>query len=426
MQNVQQLVRNVQDAAHLVKSGYDELVAAIIRPPRAEYNMDDLGPQRFIFAGRIYHRVDFEVPSARAEPLLLRCSRWSLEPRETQTPSSGSGRTIEPRPCVIFLHGNASCRVQGAGLLKTVLSASCDLVAFDFGGSGQSDGEFVTLGHFEKEDLRAVIGHLRLEGSVASIGLWGRSMGAVTALLHSHRDPSISALVLDSPFHEFRSLAAELCEKETYGAVPPWLAEGALAVVRVSIQKRAGFDVDELVPSTYAASTHIPAIFAAAHDDDFILPYHSRVLQKTYAGQSTLLMMEGDHNSYRPQWFLDEAKHFFARALRGRSFQKQDSEAAAFMQNVMAASPAPITMPRPSEPAEDSPRSLVGDQASSAAGAAPMSHREDERAAYEAPKDKMSIEQQLLALGFPKESVEAAMKRNSTLESCVEWVLTNG
>jgi hypothetical protein len=35
---------------------------------------------------------------------------------------------------------------------------------------------------------------------VSTIGLWGRSMGAVTALMYADYDPSIGGLVLDSPF----------------------------------------------------------------------------------------------------------------------------------------------------------------------------------------------------------------------------------
>ena len=37
-------------------------------------------------------------------------------------------------------------------------------------------------------------------------------MGAATALLHTHRDPSIAAMVLDSPFADLRQLAVELVE----------------------------------------------------------------------------------------------------------------------------------------------------------------------------------------------------------------------
>lgn len=62
-------------------------------------------------------------------------------------------------------------------------------------GSGLSDGKWVTLGAHEVDDLAVVIQHLRAQGGVSSIGLWGRSMGAVTALLYSHLDPDIAGMV---------------------------------------------------------------------------------------------------------------------------------------------------------------------------------------------------------------------------------------
>lgn len=51
-----------------------------------------------------------------------------------------------------------------------------------------------------------VIKHLREIDTVSTIGLWGRSMGAVTALLHGDRDPSIGSIVIDSPFCSLRVL----------------------------------------------------------------------------------------------------------------------------------------------------------------------------------------------------------------------------
>jgi dienelactone hydrolase len=53
----------------------------------------------------------------------------------------------------------------------------------------------VTLGANEVDDLEVVIEHLRAENTVSSIGLWGRSMGAVTALMYSARDPTIAGMV---------------------------------------------------------------------------------------------------------------------------------------------------------------------------------------------------------------------------------------
>ena len=42
----------------MIKSGYNELVKAIIRPPRAEYTVDTLGPENFRFAGQMFTRTD--------------------------------------------------------------------------------------------------------------------------------------------------------------------------------------------------------------------------------------------------------------------------------------------------------------------------------------------------------------------------------
>ena len=53
----------------------------------------------------------------------------------------------------------------------------------------------MTLGAHEVGDLAAAVAYLRAAAPRAAIGLWGRSMGAVAALLYSRRDPSIAGVV---------------------------------------------------------------------------------------------------------------------------------------------------------------------------------------------------------------------------------------
>lgn len=62
-------------------------------------------------------------------------------------------------------------------------------------GSGLSEGQWVTLGAEEQNDVEVAVAYLRATGKVSTLGLWGRSMGAVTALLYSQRDPSIAGMV---------------------------------------------------------------------------------------------------------------------------------------------------------------------------------------------------------------------------------------
>jgi len=90
-----------------------------------------------------------------------------------------------------------------------------------------SDGEWVTLGAHEVDDLEAVVHHLRATFPESTIGLWGRSMGAVTALMYSQRDPSIAGVVsLSSPRpytpppHRARGLPSA-CGSAPWGPSPP-------------------------------------------------------------------------------------------------------------------------------------------------------------------------------------------------------------
>jgi len=67
--------------------------------------------------------------------------------------------------------------------LSYLLSLGLAVFAFDFAGSGKSDGEYVSLGYYEREDLSCIVAHLRATNVVSTIALWGRSMGAATSLM---------------------------------------------------------------------------------------------------------------------------------------------------------------------------------------------------------------------------------------------------
>lgn len=127
----------------LIKNSYQALVNAIIRPPRSTYDVNQLGPPRFKFCGRTIQRTDFTLINSRN--LKIVCSLW--EPVDADRPSP-------VLPCVIYMHGNSSSRLEGLSALSLVLTLGATLLAFDFAGSGLSEGEYVSLGAFEKEDLQ--------------------------------------------------------------------------------------------------------------------------------------------------------------------------------------------------------------------------------------------------------------------------------
>ena len=127
----------------MAKQGYQDLVNAIIRPPRTLYSESQLGPYYFEFCGRNFIRTDIELRNKRGMKLL--CSFWEVSPE---------CRPNRVLPCIIYMHGNSSARLEALSVLSLALSIGATFFAFDFSGSGLSDGEYVSLGAFERDDLQ--------------------------------------------------------------------------------------------------------------------------------------------------------------------------------------------------------------------------------------------------------------------------------
>ncbi|KAF9673322.1 hypothetical protein SADUNF_Sadunf10G0012000 [Salix dunnii] len=255
----------------------EQLVNFIIRPPRAEYNpKHDLLDQEFMLKGKWYQRKDVEVQNGRGDA--LQCSHYMpiVSPQE------------KPLPCVIYCHGNSGCRVDGSEAAIILLPSNITVFTLDFSGSGLSGGDHVTLGWNEKDDLMAVVNYLRQDGNVSLIGLWGRSMGAVTSLMYGAEDPSIAGMVLDSPFSDLVDLMMELVETYKF-RLPKFTVsfvvvgvKFAIQYMRKAIQKKAKFDIMNLNTIKVAKSCFVPVLFGHAIDDDFIHPHHSDRVFEAY------------------------------------------------------------------------------------------------------------------------------------------------
>jgi len=122
----------------------------------------------------------------------------------------------------------------------------------DFGGCGNSDGGLVTLGFREREDVEVVLDYQCQHDAVSSVCVYGRSMGAATALLVAADDRyyhKIAGLVLDSCYVSVREVALAMARKYT-GQIPLIPAESvacnAVDALRDAVEATAGFDLDTI------------------------------------------------------------------------------------------------------------------------------------------------------------------------------------
>ncbi|XP_072962352.1 uncharacterized protein [Typha angustifolia] len=282
----------------------EQFINFVIRPPRAEYDPSQyLWESEFTLAGRKYKRLDLELTNGRGHT--LQCSHYvpSVIPVNIAL------------PCVIYCHGNSGCRADANEAAAILLPSNITVFTLDFSGSGLSGGDYVSLGWHEKDDLKVVVLHLRNNEQVSCIGLWGRSMGAVTSLLYGAEDPSIAGMVLDSAFSNLFDLMMELVDVYKI-RLPKFTVKMALQYMRRVIQRRAKFDIMDLNAAQFAPKTFIPALFGHASEDIFIQPHHCDLIYQAYAGDKNIIKFEGDHNSPRPQFYYDSVSIFFYNVLR--------------------------------------------------------------------------------------------------------------
>lgn len=118
---------------------------------------------------------------------------------------------------------------------------------------------------------------------------------SVTALMHGDRDPSIAAMVLDSPFSDLTRLCEEMVDKARDQGinVPGFVSSVAIRMIRGSVRRQAEFDIRDVSPISHAPHCFIPALFVAAENDDFITKSHSISLNDAYAGDSNMIVVDG-------------------------------------------------------------------------------------------------------------------------------------
>jgi fermentation-respiration switch protein FrsA (DUF1100 family) len=135
--------------------------------------------------GLPYRQIEF--PS-RTDHLMLK--GWLIPSQEA------NGRIV------IEAHGYRGNRTQDKPALpsaKALHDAGFSVLMFDFRDEGESPGQLITVGLYERRDLLGAIDYARSLG-YRHIGLLGFSMGASTALEATAADDDVEATVADSPF----------------------------------------------------------------------------------------------------------------------------------------------------------------------------------------------------------------------------------
>lgn len=127
-----------------------------------------------------------------------------------------SSRDELPKTCILYLHSDKGNAQEGLKYVDQALDMGFDYCTFDFAGCGNSKGSWVTQSWREVGDLHAILKFIYDYGQSVQVVIWGRGLGAVTALLYERTMPPlpIAALVLDTVYADLKEMVKNIAINE--------------------------------------------------------------------------------------------------------------------------------------------------------------------------------------------------------------------
>lgn len=178
----------------------------------------------------------------------------------------------------------------------------------DHTASGESEGEYIGFGYFEKRDCLKWLSFLKENfGDDIKIILHGVSMGSATVMLMTGDDAlpeNVKFTVADcgytSAYDEFK-----YCLKAYH--IPK---EPLFSVVDFLTKKKAGYDLRDTSALNAVKKAKAPILFVHGKDDDFVPTYMATELYDACTSKKDLLLVDGAYHaqSYQTNSALYEEK----------------------------------------------------------------------------------------------------------------------
>jgi len=214
------------------------------------YSPEDLGLP--------FQAMDFVVWDVAAEPIgnTIRIAGWWIP---AAIPSS---RTV------ILLHGYSDAKVGGIAWAPVWRSLGWNVLAIDLRAHGESEGRYSTGGYFEREDIEQIIDQLRQSKprQTEDLALFGVSLGAACAAAVAVRREDLFAVVLESPYADFRVAI------RAHGQRLAMPLEWGYGIAYRLAERLARVRFSDVRPLELIPGVHCPLLMIHAGQDTFVSP----------------------------------------------------------------------------------------------------------------------------------------------------------
>lgn len=207
---------------------------------------------------------------------------------------------------VIICHGREGSRERELPHAHSLHKAGFNVLMFDFRAHGRSEGQHVTFGMYEKDDLLGALDFLAAQG-IQQAGVLGFSMGATTAIIAAAVTDRIAAIVAEGAVARLKMTLARRLRR--YGVPLPlgWLLSAWALVFATTITRGR---VDQADAIRWIPHVRAPILLIHGAADDLISAAEVAELSERCGVQAVL-------------WQVAGAAHHEAAQVAGAAFEQR-------------------------------------------------------------------------------------------------------
>lgn len=255
-------------------------------------------------AGARFAAKRFTTPAPNEEKFI---TPWELDiPHEDVSFPTEDGLTLRgwwlPREgakhTVVTMAGYNGARHHTLGISSALWRRGSNVLLFDNRGRGQSEGDLVSLGHFERLDALAATEYASSRDPGLPLGMLGFSMGGAAALMAAAADKRIRAVVADSPFASQKELVHHHLRRRV----------GISSAIVLALSSQfLHYDIREVEPIRSVKDISGACMFIHGGLDDVTDPEDSIEMHKAAGEPKELWLVEGA--GHIEAYFLDREEY---------------------------------------------------------------------------------------------------------------------
>jgi len=246
-----------------------------------------------------HHILPYAIISRHKQPLTITPSELNLQAEAASFTSFDSlklkGYWIlpekeNPTTIMLLLHGIGGGKEHFYELAGSLAEQQIASIVYDARGHGESDGEYISYGYYEKQDVASIVKAAKKRYPDIPIGIWGNSMGGAVALQALAIEPHLDFGIIESTFTNLNQIVYDYQKRYSFGIGLKPICDHALK----RAGKIGGFNPQEVRPID--AVTQINQSIFLAHgtvDPNINFKYGKSLFENLKAKDKVFYPVEG-------------------------------------------------------------------------------------------------------------------------------------